>query len=189
MVEAQQRHLGPLNSIAVAAAQIVAAMRVWQDGADGPLVVAVDGHGAAGKTTLATEAAGTFGAVLLHTDDFFHAARAIRDDTPPMAQYYDWDQLRRQAIEPALAHGASSILVEGVSAGAPALSDLVTHAVFVQTPEPVRLERLHAKITVEEWDEDWLAVERQYFRSRPADSFDLIVSGTSDEFSIQGAEA
>ena len=67
--------------------------------------------------------------------------------------------------------------MEGVSAGTPALADLVTRAVFVQTPEPVRLERLHGRITREEWDEEWLAAERVYFESRPPDSFDLIVSG------------
>ena len=166
-----------MNTIADASARIVAAARVWQGVADGPLVVAVDGHGAAGKTTLATEAAGTLGAVLLHTDDFFHMAREVPRDELPMAQYYDWARLRSEALEPALADGASSILVEGVSAGTPALSDLVTHSVFVQTPEAVRLARLHGRITREEWDEDWLAVERLYFSSRPPDSFDLIVSG------------
>ena len=166
-----------MKTIADASGQIVAAVRVWQAAVDGRLVVAVDGHGAAGKTTLATQAAGTLGAVLLHTDDFFHAAREGPQDDFPMARYYDWGRLRREALEPAMADGASSILVEGVSAGTPALSDLVTHSVFVQTPEAVRLARLHGRITHEEWDEDWLAVERLYFSSRPPDSFDLIVSG------------
>jgi uridine kinase len=168
-----------MNSIAVASAQIIAAVRVWQAVAQGPLVVAVDGHGAAGKTTLATEAARTLGAGLLHTDDFFHEAREIGDDELPMAQYYDWPRLRSEALEPALADGQRSILLEGVSAGTPALSELVTHSVFVQTPEPVRLERLHGRITREEWDEDWLAVERLYFQRRPPESFDLIVSGAT----------
>jgi uridine kinase len=173
-----------MNSIAVASAQIIAATRVWQAVADGPLVVAVDGHGAAGKTTLATESANTLGAELIHTDDFFHAARVIGAGEMPMAQYYDWSRLRGEALAPALASGKHVILVEGVSAGTPALSDLVTHAVFVQTPEPVRLERLHGRLTREEWDEDWLAVERVYFRARPPESFDLIVSGATSEDKI-----
>jgi uridine kinase len=173
-----------MNSIAVASAQIIAATRVWQAIADGPLVVAVDGHGAAGKTTLATESANTLGAELIHTDDFFHAARAIGAGEMPMAQYYDWSRLRGEALAPALASGKHVILVEGVSAGTPALSDLVTHAVFVQTPEPVRLERLHSRLTREEWDEDWLAVERVYFKARPPESFDLIVSGATSEDKI-----
>jgi uridine kinase len=173
-----------MNSIAVASAQIIAATRVWQAVADGPLVVAVDGHGAAGKTTLATESAKTLDAALIHTDDFFHPARAIGADELPMAQYYDWVRLRSEALEQALADGKRVILVEGVSAGTPALSDLVTHAVFVQTPEAVRLERLHGRLTREEWDEDWLAVERQYFQRRPPESFDLIVSGATSEDKI-----
>jgi uridine kinase len=166
-----------VSSIAIASAQIIAATRVWHAAGDGPLVLAVDGHGAAGKTTLATEAASTLGAVLLHTDDFFHPARETRDGELPMAQYYDWARLRAEALEPALAGGAGRIVVEGVSSGTPALADLVTRAVFVQTPERVRLERLHDRITREQWDEDWLAAERVYFASRPPGSFDLIVSG------------
>ena len=39
-----------------------------------PLVVAIDGHGAAGKTTLATEVARSSAPCVLHTDDFFHEA-------------------------------------------------------------------------------------------------------------------
>ena len=68
-------------------------------------------------------------------------------------------------------------MVEGVSSACPALADLVTHAVYVDTPVPLRLQRLHARITDEEWDEDWLAAERVYFAARPPQSFDLIVAG------------
>ena len=143
-------------------------------------MVAIDGHGAAGKTTLATEAAVTLGAVLVHTDDYLPTSARATDDARPMAQYYDWARLRREALEPALERRLALILVEGVSAAAPALADLVTHAVFVETPEPMRLERLHGRITREEWDEDWLAAERATSCTRPPESFDLIVSGSTE---------
>jgi len=32
---------------------------------------------------------------------------------------------------------------------------------------------------VGEWDEEWLYAERLYFASRPPDSFDLVVPGTT----------
>jgi uridine kinase len=163
--------------VTVAATQIIAAIRGWQAQATPPLVVAIDGHGAAGKTTLAAEVAGELDAALLHTDDYFQAASPTTD-LRPMAQYYDWSRLRDEGLARALKAGANLILVEGVSAAAPAIADLVNHTVFVATPEAVRVERLHGRITPEEWDEAWLAAERAYFAARPPESFDLIVSGS-----------
>jgi uridine kinase len=163
----------------VASAPIVEAVRGWQAAVPPPHVVAIVGHGAAGKTSLATEAAGILDAVLLHTDDYFRSESA-EGDSPPMARYYDWARLRGEALEPALAGQARLILVEGVSAAAPALADLVTRTVFVATPEPTRLERLHGRVTPEEWDTEWLEAEREYFLSRPPESFDLIVSGSTE---------
>ncbi len=160
---------------------VVTAVAGWQARSSSRLVIAIDGHGAAGKTTLADELARELGAEVLHTDDYFHPTRE-RADNRPMAQYYDWARLREEAILPALASGrrASPLLVEGVSSACPALADLVTHAIYVDTPEPVRLERLRARVAAEEWDEDWLDAERVYFASRPPESFDLVVTGSSE---------
>ncbi len=152
-------------SAGTAAQRIVSAIRGWQRSAP-VVVVAIDGYGASGKTTLAAAVAASLGAVVIHTDDFFHAASD--GDGYPMSQYYDWDALRREALAPALAGaGGRVVLVEGVSASAEALADLVTHTVFVQTPESVRLRRLHGRIAPEEWDDAWLEVEREYFSVRP----------------------
>ncbi len=156
------------------AEQTIAAIRRWrtENAAPVTIVVAIDGYGASGKTTLAGEVAAALGAAVVHTDDHFHPALA-GTDARPMAQYYDWTAVRGAAT----GVDSSLILVEGVSAAAPALADLITHSVLVDTPEPVRLERLHARIRDEDWDEDWLAAERVYFASLPSGSFDLVVSG------------
>lgn len=168
-----------------AAEQIAASIAGWREEVPGPLVVAIDGHGAAGKTTIAGELSIALDAIVIHLDDYFHDARES-DDPRPMAQYYAWEALRENALEPAIGWlqadpdgwgGAGLIVVEGVSSAAPALADLVERAVFVSTPEPLRLERLHDRISDEEWDEEWLDAERLYFASRPPDSFDLVVSG------------
>ena len=170
-----------------AAEQIVAAIERWQAQEPGPLVVAIDGHGAAGKTTIAADVAFTLEAIVVHTDDYFHEA-IDNGDRRPMAQYYAWQALREEAIEPAIAQlraepaawrRAPVVLVEGVSSAAPALADLVSRAVFIETPESERLRRLHGRISDEEWDEEWLYAERLYFASRPPDSFDLVVSGAA----------
>ena len=169
-----------------AAEQIIAAIGSWRIEEPGlPFVVAIDGHGAAGKTTIATEVAAGLGASVVHTDDYFHDAEDIGDPRP-MAQYYSWQALREAALAPMIRSvrdapdgrtGADLIVVEGVSSAAPALADLIDRSVFVQTPEAVRLARLHARVSDADWDEEWLYAERLYFASRPPDSFDLIVGG------------
>jgi uridine kinase len=188
-----------------AAARLVAsAVGRWRAGVPGLLVVAIDGHGAAGKSTLAAAVAGMTGAALVHTDDFFQPLPARRPRRPvALACYYDWRRLRAEALEPLRAgRGAefrrfdwergegldgrttvaptAVLLMEGVFSAAPELSDLVDRAVFVATPPAERLRRLRAQLTPEEWDDDWLAAEQAYFGAiRPPSSFDLVVPGTS----------
>ena len=140
-------------------------------------MVAIDGHGAAGKTTIAGEVTGVLAAELIATDSRLRNPPAPSSDRRGLAAYYDWEALRRVSLAPALASGTPLIIVEGVSAASPALADLVTHAVLVVTPEPVRLARLRERISPEEWDETWLAAERDYFASRPPGCFDLVVPG------------
>jgi len=162
------------------AEEIVAAIRQWQAELAPPLVVAIDGYGASGKTTITADVAAELDALTVHTDDYYEDHGRLGLPYPhPMAQYYHWETLRRECLQPAIDDGVPLILVEGVSAAAPALADLTGRAVFVDTPEPVRLQRLHGRIADEEWDEDWLRAERVYFASRPPQSFDLVVSGTT----------
>lgn len=160
-----------------AAEQIAEAIRAWQSEHGGPLVIAIDGYGASGKTTIASELELALDAAVVHTDHYYEDHGLFDCGPHPMARYYHWDALRRDCLEPTIRDGVPLILVEGVSSAAPALADLIDRTVFVDTPEPTRLERLHARITDEEWDEDWLAAERVYFASRPPESFDLIVPG------------
>ncbi len=165
-----------------AAQQIITAVEAWRSEVTGPLVVAIDGHGAAGKTTLAEAVGGQLAAIVVHTDEYFREA-ADPGDEHPMARYYDWGALRRRGLEPVLtqladASDARVVLLEGVSSAAPALRDLVGRTVLVETPEPVRLERLHGRVSDEEWDEAWLEAERVYFAGRPPETFDLVVPGS-----------
>ncbi len=161
------------------AAEIVAAIRDWQRASREQLVVAIDGYGASGKTTIAAEVERELDAATVHTDDYYEDHGPAADDPHPMARYYQWESLRRDCLAPTIDDARPLILVEGVSSAAPALADLIDRTVFVDTPEPVRLERLHGRISDEEWDDDWLAAERSYFTSRPPASFDLVVSGTA----------
>ena len=166
---------------------IAAAIDRWLGEVAAPLVVAIDGHGAAGKTTIAGELTLARDASLIHMDEYFQEMWDT-GDPHPMSRYYAWHALRAEALEPTIrwlretggiGQGPPLVIVEGVSSASPALADLIDRAVFVQTPEEVRLERLHDRISDEEWDEDWLAAERAYFAGRPPESFDLVVPGAS----------
>ena len=182
--------------------RVIGAVTTWRAGQPVPLVVAIDGHGAAGKSTIAAAVAAGTGAALVHTDDFFIYPPGPAPAPPRLAGYYDWRRLRAEALMPLRALRAASfrrfdwergsglagtvaveprdlIVVEGVFSAAPELSDLVDRAVFVDTPEPERLRRLHLRVAPEEWDDEWLTAERAYFElTRTPSSFDLVVPGT-----------
>ncbi len=185
-----------------AASRVIRAVSRWRTASSAVTVLAIDGHGAAGKSTIADAVAEATGAALVHTDDFFQARPAAAPGGRPLADYYDWRRLRAQALEPLRARRGAAfrrfdwergrgldglvtvgpgdlILVEGVYSAAPELIDLVDRSVFVNTPEHERLRRLRSRVRPEEWDDEWLIAEQAYFgRTRPPSSFDLIVSGT-----------
>ncbi len=194
------------DGVGESARRVIRAVRRWQAAQPGILVIAVDGHGAGGKSTIAAGVARATGAALVHTDDFFHwpSSRAAGppDDGQALTRYYDWRRIRAEALVPLRARRAAGfrrfdwargvglgpsvtveprdlIVLEGVFSASPELADLVDRSVFVDTPEPERLRRLHARVTPEEWDTDWLAAEQAYFDViRPRSSFGLIVPGT-----------
>jgi uridine kinase len=108
-----------------AARRVISAMAGWRAGRQaGVLVVAIDGHGAAGKSTIAAVVAKTTGAALVHTDDFFEAgpdpaaSRRARLGVAPagvpspaepgLSAYYDWRRLRAEALEPLRAGRATT---------------------------------------------------------------------------------
>jgi uridine kinase len=197
-----------------AAGVVITAIRGWSRAAGGVLVVAVDGRGGSGKTTIAAAVAGASLASVVHTDDFFQwpaaghlgcaGASGPAAGPPPLDRYYDWPRIRAEALEPLRAGRAATfrrfdwesgggldgpvtveptglIVLEGVFSAAPELADLVDRAVLVETPATERIRRLRARLTQEEWDEDWLSAEQAYFSAvRPPASFSLVVRGVSD---------
>jgi len=189
----------PAGRSAAAARRVTRAAARWRAGRAGVLIVAIDGHGASGKSTIAAAAAEATGAALVHTDDFFLPGGGPGRG---LDQYYDWRRLRAQALEPLRARRGASfrrfdwdrgrglgglvtvdpaglVLVEGVFSASPQLADLVDRTVFVDTPERERLRRLRGRIAPEEWDDDWLIAEQAYFGlTRPPASFDLTVPGS-----------
>jgi uridine kinase len=205
----------------------VDALTRWRKAGSRVTVVAIDGYGASGKTTIAGSLCARIVFSLVHADDFFKPARQRPADparnesshapSPPvgergrdLADYYDVARLRSEALEPLRAghealfqrfdwdSGALSsvetrvaphelVVLEGVYSAAPELADLVDKAIYVDTPEPERLRRLAELVAPEEWDSGWLRAEKDYFdTTRPADSFDLVISGAG--LDVRGGE-
>ncbi len=196
----------------------VRALELWRGAGGGVTIVAIDGHGASGKSTIAEGLCARTGASIVRTDDFFMSrgqdvpvaergeprsvtAASVGETGRRIGSYYDVSRLRAEGLEPLRAGreavfrafdwdlGAVSskqtrvepndlVLLEGVYSGAPELGDLVDRAIYVDTPEPERLRRLRGRIAPEDWDEEWLRAEKEYFDSaRPLKSFDFVIRG------------
>lgn len=172
-----------------------------------PVLVGVDGQGGAGKSTFARSVVGSLGgAVVVEGDDFYRDmdddARASLDPAAGVEQYFDWQRLRREVLEPVrrgegtlryqrydwadAAMGAwvelpmpEVVVVEGVYALRPQLLDLVDVAVWVEASEETRLRRQAERgENADEWIARWVAAEDHYVATcDPRSRADLHVDG------------
>lgn len=145
----------------------------------GPVrLVAVDGHGGAGKTTFAARLSRRAGgAPVVHTDDFASWEEPLRwwprllaQVIEPLAagdegrfQRYDWVQ-RRLANWVTVSRDPI-VIIEGVSAGRREWSGHLAYTVFVRTPEEVRVRRAlerDGEDMVDQW-RSWIAAEEAHF--------------------------
>lgn len=168
-----------------------------------PLIVAIDGRGASGKSTLADALAGMLSrTVVVHTDDLawnellFDWARLLREGilepvraqrpvrfTPPAWRAHG----RQGAIE--IPSGTAVLIVEGVGAAHASVEKLLDSTIWVQADrdeaERRGIERDLAsgvngdqQATVAFWHE-WSEAEREYLaRDRPWERAGIIVAGT-----------
>ncbi|GAB2571762.1 AAA family ATPase [Streptomyces capparidis] len=173
----------------------------------GTRIVAVDGAGGSGKTTLAREVARRVAGVrLVHGDDFYRpmpeAERRELDAEGGYRWYFDWERLAAEVLRPLRDGGGpvryrrydwgsgdlgeraevapgGLVVVEGVYAARPELADLYDLTVYVDTPREVCLERLRARgENSEEWILRWRAAEDHYLATTdPASRADVVVRG------------
>ena len=167
-------------------------------------LVAIDGHGGSGKTTLAKELGEILGAEILHTDDF------ASWDNP-----LDWWQGFVEKIFKPIQQGAETLnyprsswykdhmrtpvknqpvtpimILEGVSSARKEFRPYLTYAIWVETPKDIcmkrgmsrDLENKESGKTYEEivadW-EKWHKYEDEYVkRDNPREFADVEVSGT-----------
>lgn len=139
-------------------------------GHNGFVLIAIDGMGGSGKSTVAAALADLFGAEIVHGDDFYRpmaeAERAELDPEQGYHRYFDWQRLREEvlvpltvgrearyqrydwetaALAPAEVHRVSSMgmaVVEGVYSARPELAGFYDLVVYVDTPADESLQRL-----------------------------------------------
>jgi uridine kinase len=157
-------------------------------------IVAIDGPGGAGKSSLAAYLARELDAAIVHTDDFASWDNPV-DWWPELiekvlqplavgrrARYTptSWGGPERKQI---VVEPAEVVLLEGVTASRDAFRPYLAYAIWIESPRDVRLRRgldrdgEHARA---DW-ERWMAGEDAYIeRERPAERANIVLSGDQD---------
>lgn len=162
-----------------------------------PAVVAFDGVGGAGKSTLARRVAVTLGGVpVVHTDDFAswdnpldwwprlieQVLAPLSEGKPACYQRYDWDV--QQLAEWHEVPIGQYLIIEGVSSSRREFRPYLAAAIWVATPREECLRRGLQRDGQEALDQwlQWQAEEDRYVaRDRPDKQADLVVSGANGE--------
>ena len=157
-------------------------------------IVAIDGPGGAGKSSLAIRLAHELDAPIIHTDDFAswenpvdwwpelitRALVPLAAGAPARYQPTRWGKEERK---PVLIEPASFVILEGVTASRQAFRPYLAYSIWIETPRDLRLKRglerdgEHARAQWEQWMEE---EDRYVERERPAEHADWVLSGDED---------
>ncbi len=157
-------------------------------------IVAIDGLGGAGKSTLAAWLADEVDAAIIHTDDFASwvdpidwwpalLERALEPLAAGLAARYQpttWAGEPRSAvvIEP-----GGTVVLEGVTSSRSAFRPYLAYSIWVETDRAARLQRgidRDGQAARAQW-ERWMEAEDRYLESdRPAEHADVVLPGDRD---------
>jgi uridine kinase len=157
-------------------------------------IIAVDGLGGAGKSSLAEHLAHELEAPIVHTDDFASwdnpiewwpdvIEKVLRPIAAGLSARYRPTSWGGPAKLEVVVEPAGFLLLEGVSASCEAFQPYLVYSIWIETPRAVRLRRglqrdgEHARAN---WDR-WMAEEDTYVeRERPASRADAVLPGDAD---------
>jgi uridine kinase len=158
-----------------------------------PVLVALDGRSAAGKSTLAQQVAARTAALAIDGDDFYRGgndafwrARSpaekvdlvidwrrqralltkLRQGEPARWQPYDWEADDGRLGAEVQVGPAAVVLLDGAYSARPELADLFALRALLNVPRPVRRERLlrrEGEPYRAEWEARWAEAEDLYF--------------------------
>jgi uridine kinase len=154
-------------------------------------IVAVDGPGGAGKTSLADRLASELAAPVIHTDDFASwenptdwwpdliakALQPLATGKPARFRPTTWGGAEREPIE---IEPAEFIILEGVTASREAFRPYLAYSIWIETPRELRLRRgleRDGGQALPHW-QAWMEAEDRYVeRERPAEHADCVLPG------------
>ena len=155
-------------------------------------VIAVDGPGGAGKTSLAERLSRELGgAPIIHTDDFASwdnplnwwpelidkALKPLAEDRPARYRPNSWGGPEREPVE---IHPGGFVILEGVTASREAFRPYLTYSIWIETPRVLRLQRGLERDGEEasaQW-EKWIAEEDEYIElEKPQERADRVLPG------------
>ena len=157
-------------------------------------IVAVDGPGGAGKSSLAAHLARELDAPIVHTDDFASWENpvewwpeVVEKVLLPLASgrsaHFGPTSWGGGEKEPVTIEPAEFVLLEGVTSSRDAFRPYLAYSIWIETPRDVRLRRGLIRDGDEaqpDW-ERWMAGEDAYVkRERPADRADVVLPGDQD---------
>ena len=156
------------------------------------IVVLIDGHSGAGKTTLATELAYALKAQHVALDAFYPGWGGLEVGSAMVPGvlaaenpgYRRWDWKRNQAAEFHRVNAKKDIVVEGSGSLSRSNRELATFALWIRVDQVERKRRAIARDGAsyhEHWDR-WAAQEQAFFaRERPDTLADAIMDGRTGQ--------
>ncbi len=131
-----------------------------------PRLIAIDGLGASGKTTLARELASQLGGGvrIIHTDDYYKPVDQRTSGLIPeiVSPDFDWDRFEREVF-----HGSrqETTFVVGVYVLQERFASRYDFRIWMDVPQAVRIQRMIERegiVVARDWQEKWLAREERY---------------------------
>jgi uridine kinase len=156
-------------------------------------IIAIDGFGGAGKSTLAAGLSAELSAQVVHTDDFAswdepldwwprlrdRVLVPLSENRSGRFQRYDWDQ--RALADWIDVPVAPILIVEGVSSSREEFRRFLAFSIWIETPADERLRRgleRDGDGALSLWRK-WMSDEDEWAaRQHPRDHVDAILSGT-----------
>lgn len=169
-------------------------------------LVAIDGGGGAGKSTLARLLQQSLGsqASVIQADDFYQLSsrrstdiggnwdlrrleeqvlQPLSQNKPARYERYDWETDRLAETHDIPAGGF--VMVEGCYTMMQHLLPYYQFTIWVESPEEVRLQRGIERDVEEKrhlWEELWMPAEEVYIRTQnPMDAANIVIRGTGEE--------
>lgn len=168
------------------------------------LLVAIDGCGGAGKSTLASKLAELDASIsIVHQDDFYLSTISL-DETSDIGANFDWSRLENEILHPLAQNRGGRfqrydwntdrlaewkdivqggiVIIEGVYSLRQELLGYYDYKIWLDCPYPLRLLRgikRDGPAMMEKWKNEWMPMEDRYVTTlKPYSLADIVIDGS-----------